>query len=182
MVGTKLEELKLEISHYIGIPYFSNVGKHKNNGENVLVGKGTAKEISLKTIEYANLENIKLNSLTALQIYQFQKKHHLGVDCSGLACNLLNFYQNADLNVRKTSADMLTSNPLSKIIDVNRATTGDLVRQKNGHHVLFVIEKIGNTIHYVDSSILGKGVKYGNFDITDQLAINQGVYRIKTLT
>ena len=59
MVGNKLVDLKNEITHYIGIPYFSNAGKNKNHSDNVLVGKGNAKEIALKTIELANSENIK---------------------------------------------------------------------------------------------------------------------------
>jgi len=178
MVGDKLTVLKNEIVHYIGIPYFSNVGKYKNNGDNVLVGKGTAKEIALTTIEVANRENIKLTDFTPRQIYMFQKKHHLGIDCSGLACNLFNFYQNANLDVRKTSAAMLTSPPLSVKIDINLASTGDLIRQKNGHHLLFIIEKINNTIYYVDSSHSGRGVHYGDIDITNQKSLKQGVFRL----
>jgi hypothetical protein len=178
MVGNKLTDLKNEISHYVGIPYFSNVGQYRNNGENVLVGKGTSQEIALKTIEFANLENIKLSELTPEQIYHFQKKHHLGIDCSGLACNLLNFYQNTHLNARWTSADMLTSSPLAKPITLKEAQTADLIRQKNGHHLLFIIEKIDNIIYYVDSSLSGRGVHYGSFDITDNTFPKQGIFRL----
>lgn len=178
MVRNKLADLKNEISRYIGIPYFSNVGKFKNNGTNVLVGKGTAKEIALATIESANRENIKLTNLSPPQIYQFQKKHHLGIDCSGLACNLLNFYQNSHLDVRKTSADMLTSAPLSKKININNAATGDLIRQNNGRHILFIIEKIGNIIYYVNSNFSGRGIHYGQFDITNKNFVHQGTFRL----
>jgi hypothetical protein len=176
MVGDKLVELKNEISHYIGLPYFTN-SRHLT-ADNVFVGKGTAKEIALKTIELANPEKIKLTDLTPKQLYNFQKKHHLGIDCSGLTCHLLNFYHNINLNVRKTSADMLTSAPLSSKIDTNLVATGDLVRQKNGHHLLFIIEKIGNSIYYVDSSFSGRGVRYGQFDLNDKTIPNQGIFRL----
>jgi hypothetical protein len=179
MVRNKLDELKQEIAKYIGIPYFSNVGKFKNNHENVFVGKGTAKEIALKTIELANKENLKLVNLTPQQIYNFQKKHHLGIDCSGLACHLLNFYFHTSLNARKTSADMLTSFPFSVPVDLNSAQTGDLIRQKNGHHLLFITEKIGNIIYYIDSSSAGRGVNYGHFDSTNTNFPNNGFFRLQ---
>lgn len=178
MVRTKLIDLKSEATHYLGIPYFSNIGKNKNHGDNVLVGKGTAKEIALKTIELANLEKIELVNFSSEHIYNFQKKHHLGIDCSGLACQLLNFCFETKLDPRRTSAEMLTSSPLSTEIDIDDADTGDLIRQKNGHHLLFIIEKIGNTINYIDSSLAGRGVQYGNFDITDKNFKHQGVFRL----
>ena len=74
MAGTELiTQLRAEINHYIGIPYFSNVGKFKNAGEDAAVGKGNAKDIALLTVEYANRESIKLLDFTPSQIYNFQK-------------------------------------------------------------------------------------------------------------
>lgn len=177
MARTKLEELRAEIIKYIGVPYHINVPKIISS-ENVLLGKGNAKEIALKTIEYANKENIKLIELTPKQIYSFQKKHKLGIDCSGLVCQLLNFYFDTKLDVRKTSADMLTSSLLSQQIDIKDLKTGDLIRQKDGKHVLFVIEKIGDKVIYVDSSRDGRGVRYGEFDITDKNFPNNGFFRL----
>ena len=177
MAGTKLEELRSEILKYIGIPYHTNIPKKKSL-DNALVGKGTAKEIALKTIEFANESDLKLVDLTPQQIYNFQKKHHLGIDCSGLACHLLNFYFDSKLNVRRTSADMLTSIPLSKKIDISDLKTGDLIRQKNGKHVLFVIEKIGDKIIYVDSSRKGRGVRYGEFDLNNKKFKIDGAFRL----
>ena len=177
MVGTKLELLLLEISKYIGLPYHTNFPKI-DSPETALVGKGNAKEIALKTIEFANAKNIKLIDLNPQQIYNFQKKHHLGIDCSGLACHLLNFYFNLSLNVRHTSAAMLTSSPLSQKIAISKAKTGDLIRQKNGHHLLFIVDKIDNQITYVDSSLRGRGVRYGHFDITDKNFKYDGIFRL----
>jgi hypothetical protein len=73
---------------------------------------------------------------------------------------------------------MLTSSPLSQKIDFKDLKTADLIRQKNGHHTLFIIEKIGNKIIYVDSSLTGRGVRYGEFDITDKNFPNNGAFRL----
>ncbi|HOZ80619.1 MAG TPA: NlpC/P60 family protein [Candidatus Woesebacteria bacterium] len=183
MAGIKLTELKQEISKYIGIPYFMNTGKHKNSSpEASLVGKGNAKEIALKTVELANQEGVKILELDSNQIYRFQKKHHLGIDCSGLCCQLLNFYFDAQLNVRRTNANMLTSSPLSKKVNINDVKTGDLIRQKRGHHVLFVIEKIDQQIIYVHSSLSNHGVHYGQIDINqDQEQFKEGFFRLLLL-
>ncbi|MFA6007052.1 MAG: hypothetical protein WC784_00185 [Candidatus Shapirobacteria bacterium] len=177
MVRTKLADLHSEILKYIGIPYYTNRPK-KISLNAVDVGKGSAKEIALKTIELANIQNIKLVDLSPQQIYNFQKKNKIGIDCSGLACHLLNFYFDIKLNVRRTSADMLTSAPLSKKIDINNIQTADLIRQKNGRHLLFVIEKMGDKVVYVDSSLIGRGVHYGEFSITNKKFPNQGVFRL----
>ena len=180
MAGIKLEQLRLEISKYIGLPYHTNIPK-TDSPESALVGKGNAREIALKTIEYANEENIKLIDLNPQQIYNFQKKHKIGIDCSGLACHLLNFYFGTKIEVRRTSAEMLTSKPLSRKIPISKATTGDLIRQKSGHHLLFIVEKIGDKIIYVDSSLKGRGVRYGEFDITDINFKYNGIYRLLLL-
>lgn len=177
MARIKLEELRTEIIKYIGLPYHTNIPKIISS-DNVLVGKGNAKEIALKTIEIANYLNIKLLDLSQKQIYNLQKKNKIGIDCSGLACNLLNIYFGTNLDVRKTSANMLTSPPLSKRIDIHDIQTADLIRQKNGHHLLFVIEKIGNKVIYVDSSRSGRGVRYGEFDISDKTFQYEGAYRL----
>lgn len=177
MAGAKLNELKQEILKYIGIPYHKNFPKIISL-DNSLLGKGTAKEIALKTIELANQNNLKILDLSPTQIYNFQKKNKIGIDCSGLACHLLNFYFDSKLNVRRTSADMLTSSPLSQKINFKDLRTADLIRQKNGRHVLFVIERIGDKVIYVDSSLKGRGVRYGEFNITDKNFIYNGVFRI----
>jgi hypothetical protein len=180
MARIKLEELRTEILKYIGLPYHINKPK-LISPDDVLVGKGSAKEIALKTIEIANKSNIKLLDLSPQQIYNLQKKNKIGIDCSGLACHLLNFYFDSNLNARQTSANMLTSHPLSKRIDVHDIKTADLIRQKNGHHLLFVIEKIGDKVIYVDSSQKGRGVHYGEFEITDKSFLYDGAFRLNQI-
>ena len=70
------------------------------------------------------------------------------------------------------------STPISKKININDIQTADLIRQKNGHHLLFVIEKIGDKVIFVDSSLKGRGVRYGEFEITDKTFPNDGVFRL----
>lgn len=178
MARTKLE-LQQEIEKYIGLPYSKNILKHgKIIKEQFLGGKGNCRQIATETIRLAQKQKIDLTQLNNQEFYNFQKKNHIGIDCSGLACQLLNFYFNSELNPRKTSANMLTSDPISKEISLKDIKTGDLIRQKNGHHVLFIIKKQGNIIDYVDSSISGRGVKYGQADLTDKSFIHQGFFRL----
>lgn len=182
MAGTKLNTLLEEISKYQNLPYFSNSGRHQINSSDIaLVGKGSAHQIAIATIEAANRENVKLADLSSAQIYNFQKKHHLGIDCSGLACQLLNFYFSLSLNPRKISANQLTSLPLSAAVELNDIRTGDLIRQKNGRHVLFVINRLRDTVFYVDSSRRGHGVKTSSFSLLKpEIEIN-GVFRLISL-
>ncbi len=190
MVGNKLDNLKTEISHYLGLPYFSNNGvKRVISSENSLVGKGTAQEIALKTIELANQQNIKLLELDTKGLYNFQKKNKIGIDCSGLAFNLLHFLDSTiedrfigtegKKGVRRLSANLLTSPPNSSLIsDIKSITTGDLIRVNKGKHVLFIVEVIDDKVIYVDSSQNNKpkGVSYGSLNIND-LSKFDGVYR-----
>ena len=180
MAGNKLDLLKQEIQCYVGLPYSKNILKDgKIIKEQFLGGKGNCRQIATETIRLAEQQKIDLTKLSSQEFYNFQKKNHLGIDCSGLVSQLLNFYFDTKINPRKTSADMLTSAPISKqITDLNDLQTGDLVRQKNGHHVLFIIEKQGNIIYYVDSSFEGRGVKYGQSDVTDKTFIHQGFFRL----
>lgn len=186
MVGNKLDLFKLEVNHYLGLPYFKNTGRWTNHGNNAQVGKGTAREIAFQTIELANQQHLKLVNLSAQQIYNFQKKNHLGIDCSGLACQLLLFWaeindRHLGLNPRRVSADMLTSSPLAIPINLATTTTGDLVRQRQGHHVVLIIENCGDTIDCVQSSLSLRGVVRSSISISDPLFFNQGIYRLNQL-
>lgn len=188
MARTQLNQLKQEINHYLGIPYMINILKdNKVIKERFLGAKGNWQQIDTETKRVASLNNVDLNKLTLKQKYNFQKKYHIGIDCSGLVSNLLIFYgslfdKKIDLDIRHTSANLLTSEKLSrKIVNPDLVKTGDMVRQKDGHHVLFVIEKINNTIYFVESSLKNRKVTLGQFDITNQSFDNQGIYRLLLL-
>lgn len=185
MVRLKLDQLKLEIQSYLGVPYFANSPNRGQGLNNAQVGKGTAKEIALETIHQANLQNIKLLNLTSLQIRNFQKKNYLGIDCSGLAFNLLKFIEpkvetklkgtDNKTGVRRLSANLLTSPPNShQISDYASIQTGDLIRIDNGRHVIFIIEKIDDIIHYIHSSqkTNPSGVHLGQVQIKNNQLIN----------
>jgi hypothetical protein len=180
MVRNKLNLLKQEIEHYIGLPYSKNILKDgKVIERQILDGKGNWLDIKKETETIAQREQIDLSKLNKQELYNFQKKYHIGIDCSGLACQLLNFHFKANLNPLQTSAHMLTSNPISKeITNLNDLKTGDLVRQRNGLHVLFIINKKGNIIDYVESSFWGRGVQYGQANLTDKSFIHQGFFRL----
>lgn len=188
MAGTELiTAFRVEISHYLGIPYFSNVGIHKNHGTDAQIGKGNAKEIALLTIETANLSHIKLLNFTNQQVYNFQKKHHIGIDCSGLACHLLEYYGSligkpANLKPRITSANLLTSPPLSVPINIDEISTADLIRQKSGKHVVIVVEKTATTLTYVDSQKIKRQVKYGQVKLNDKAFFKDGIFRLVAFT
>jgi hypothetical protein len=190
MVRPKLtEKLKQEADHYLNLPYMINILRDgKIIKERFMGSKGNWKDIQKETKRLAKIENINLNKIKPKKLYNFQKKHKIGIDCSGLTTQLLIFYGNlidkkVTLEPRKTSADMLTSLPLSqKITDYDLIQPGDLIRQNNGHHVLFIIEKKGKIINYIESSFENRGVKYCQADLSDSLFDNQGIFRLTQLT
>lgn len=166
MVRSQLKLLKQEINHFLDIPYFYS-------------GKGHWQDI--KSISHD---------------YNYLKKHKIGIDCSGLVYHLLNFYCKLTLNqplsklvigtrrlsdVRHLSADLLTSPPNSiQITDYSTIQTADLIRTKNGHHVIFIIQKKGDHLECVDSSRQNRGVKLQTIKL-DQLTNTNGVFRLKAL-
>jgi hypothetical protein len=187
MVGFKLiDKLKEEIEKYIGIPYSKNVLKEgKIFQEKVLGGKGNWRQIREETLKAAKNQNIDLEKLTAKELYNFQKKNHIGIDCSGLVYHLLDVYDllngregilnktigaGSQNGVRRLSADLLTSTINSFHIDnYNEIQTGDMIRMDRGNHILFVVEPSENIIRYVHSSdrTLTRGVHYGTIEIID---------------
>jgi hypothetical protein len=179
MARSKLETY---IRHYLGIPYHINIPP-QDSENNALVGKGTWQEIYFE----AKKLNPNFEKLPPVQKYNILKKHHLGIDCSGLAYHLLNrLYQSSHhqsiepyligvsgkhghTGVRKLSADYLTNSTNStRIKAYDDIRPGDLIRINHGHHVIFVIKKTNHTIHYVHSSNRTKirGVHLGTITIT----------------
>jgi hypothetical protein len=184
MVRVELERLKQEILSYVGIPYFINIPPVKlDHSDPVMVGKGTSKEIALKTIEYANDQKIKIMDLSPIEIYRFQKKHRLGIDCSGLAYNLLKFMnpsidQEVINSSKQTGVTHISANDLTNLTNATPVTNysdiqpGDLIRIDNGKHVIFIIERISDVISCVHSSQKTKttGVHFARVEITEPSA------------
>lgn len=147
MAWTKL------IPKYLGIPYYSNI--HHIKSDNIaLVGKGNYQQIAQAQKEFP--------------------KTRIGIDCSGLVCQILNL----PYNPRHTNANMLTSAPLSHQISLSEIKSGDLIRQKNGHHVVLVIKKNNNTIEYLESSRKTKGVIKNTINLDDKEFFCEGAWRL----
>jgi len=193
--------IKAAVAPYLGIPYFINNPKNKDQDSDAKVGKGNFEQIAKLTIEKAKSTGTDLLNATPKQIYQFQKKHHIGIDCSGLVYHLLNtlsiylLNQNLDSilvgtddkkGVRRLSARMLTSSKNAiQINDYQKIQTGDLILMDQGKHVLFIIEKVDNKINYIHSSQKTKtrGVHLGQITISDyQKTLDQQTWSDTTLT
>lgn len=165
MARTKLDQ---EIKHYLGLPYFINK-PIRHLSQNALVGKGTWQEISAE----AQKLNPDFNNLSPEHKYNFLKKHHLGIDCSGLVYHLLNrlcFVNQLFPDIQHVSADILTNHQNShKITSYDQIKPADLIRTHRGHHVIFIVKKTGRTIHYIHSSdrTQTRGVHLGTITITD---------------
>lgn len=180
----KLEkDLTEEISHYLGLPYFINTPQNPLQKLSVQVGKGNWRQIQKYTQNLAKKQKIKL---TPQNTYAFQKKNHIGLDCSALAYHLLDFlYQKkhrrsikpyllgteGKTGPRRLSANLLTSSP-NAIITKN-PKPGDLIRQKNGHHVLFIYKVTPDKIYYVHSSRQSRKVKLDNIKKNKSLLFYQ---------
>jgi hypothetical protein len=193
--------LKASLYPYLGIPYYKNSLKHLGPKDNAHVGKGTATEIAQATIATASEQKIDLLGFTPKQMYQFQKKNHLGIDCSGLVYHLLNqlyqhlFDQDIEPHLigtegktgpRRVSANLLTSPansfPVQSYDDIK---TGDLIRLDRGHHVILIIEKVGQVISYVHSSDRTqiRGVHLGTITlIHPDLPLNHQLWSDRTTT
>jgi len=147
MAWTKL------IPKYLGIPYYSNIHHIKSNNI-ALVGKGNYRQIIQAQKEFPNTR--------------------IGIDCSGLVCQILGL----PYNPRRTNANMLTSAPLSHQIPISEIKSGDLIRQKNGHHVVLIIKKNKENIEYIETSRKTKKVIKSTIPIDDKDFFCEGVWRL----
>lgn len=141
------------IPKYLGIPYYSNI--HHLKSDNIaVVGKGSYLDIKKAQKEFPD--------------------RRIGIDCSGLVCQILSL----PYNPRQTNAFMLTSAPLSHQIDIKDARSGDLIRQKNGHHVVIIIKKNNDEIEYLENSRKSRVVVMKKISIYDQDFFREGVWRL----
>jgi hypothetical protein len=191
MARSQLEKtLFQEIKNYLGIPYAKN---HWLNNRLVRAaifgGKGNWQEIRYATLCAAKRDQLTLKLLSPQDIFNFQKKNHIGIDCSGLAYHLLDFLDRlkggqgilykviggkpwpGQYGVRSVSADDLTKSPNSSpITNYSELQPGDLIRHHRGQHVLLIIGYRKNQISYVHSSqtTTTTGVHTGQITIHSQ--------------
>jgi hypothetical protein len=142
-------------------PYFINTGGFLK--EPVFAGKGDPGAIEEKATGI--FSHISMVDKTEDLIRTEMVENGLGLDCSGLVYQVLDFWLKDSgkgelkdylpkfhsINPRKilsriakpqasVSADMFTSTPLSKKVDVREVLPGDLIRTRGGKHILFVTE------------------------------------------
>ena len=130
-------------------------------------GKGTPQEILKATIEAARQESINLHDLSSGEIYAFMKKNRIGIDCSGFAYQILNFWDHqkggdgiensvigaSGMGIRKTDANALTNNINTlPVTDYSQIKTGDLLRLDNGGHVAVIVRYSEDKIVYAHIS------------------------------
>ena len=188
------KNLEQEIAHYLNIPYFINFPKNPHQRLAVQVSKGNWQQVQKYTARLAKKENVKLSALTSRQLYNFQKKHHIGIDCSGLVYHLLDFlYQQSHhqsirfkligaegkTSPRRLSAHLLTSLPNAVPITPDQILPGDLIRSLYGRHVMFVIKKTTKGLKVVDSSRQGRGVRISLIPLP--LPPKSSLHRLKCL-
>ncbi|MBM3208673.1 hypothetical protein FJZ40_00045 [Candidatus Shapirobacteria bacterium] len=116
-------------------------------------GKGSPEQIVEATLMAAKKEGINLDELSTKQIKAFMKRNRIGIDCSGLAFNLLNVLDKEKggkglaekipgakgkflvrANVRMLT-DRNVSMPVSSVSDIK---IGDMIRLRGGRHIAVV--------------------------------------------
>lgn len=168
---------------------------------------GKADPWSIEKEINAQLSENKGHIKSKEDIVSFMHDINLGIDCSGLVYQVLNFFflkisdkskplssflpNEKILNIRKyysrkfrpecsVSANMFTSQPISKNISVEKIKPLDLIRTQGGGHILLVTETKRNSsneilwIKFVQSSYWHKrdGVRYGEIIIADPKSPN----------
>ncbi len=186
MARSKLNTLKQEINHYIGIPYWSNkLDKGKIVLSGPYGGKGSRKQIEAHTQKLIKKNSLSATKLTKQAVYNLQKKNRLGIDCSGLTYHLLDFWSrlNTGVSIRKfvvgtngksgprrvnvqSLAKKANSTKVTNLVDIK---TGDMLVINKASHVLFVINKTDSFITYIHSSLYTKkrGVHLGRVKIVN---------------
>ncbi len=189
-------------SQKVRVPYYRNV-KRVRAGLRSLLGKGTPEEIEEDTLIYSKLRDFPLTNNSEKNIREFMQSEGIGVDCSGFVAQILDYWLKTSGTrglgakikfpqasiarsiirrfrlIENISANILTNDANSDLIDLSEVTPGDLIRlpgNKRGDHILLVhtVKKSseGNPIwfkyvhsspHYGDEN----GVKYGEVEITD---------------
>lgn len=184
-----LQDLYFQYTHLplggkgIACPYWMNDNKKGIFGP--FGGKGTSSEIVQATHDEAKKFQVNLEELTEQEILNFMKEKRIGVDCSGFAFWMLNAFDlerggngigddipGSQGNFIKARANvkMLTDPNVSESVELNQIKVGDMIRVKEGHHVMVVTgvstDKEVQKIEYSHSSF-GNGVHKEEFTIID---------------
>lgn len=172
--------------HFLPCPYWRN----KDGIRGPLDGKGRPEEIELESARIAQGRDMDFHTSTPEEIIAFLYRNKIGVDCSGLAYQILDSFNQSGLGRSldtyitptpggnpfnqkrfRTNADYLTnasnSRPVSSIAEIQ---AGDLIRLDGGRHVTVILELQENTLTYIHSTreyTQMSGVHFGQIKITD---------------
>lgn len=191
MARTKLNLLLKEVDKYLGLPYARNIWKNNVlTKEAIFGGKANWLDIAYATKCAADFEKINLTELSQAQVYNLQKRHGIGIDCSGLVYHLADYWDKIHGNTgilfkvisnnpklgkfgpRSLSADQLTSpHNATPITGFSHIKTADFIRVDRGRHILFIVQNLGNQIIYVHSSerTQTRGTHLGQIHLTQPL-------------
>jgi hypothetical protein len=189
-----LEKLLYQFTHLplgqktIRCPYWKNKIERKIFGP--YGGKGTPLQITDATYLVAKRDKIDLGKLSKSEIIKFMKAKKIGIDCSGFIYQMLDALDKENegkginqkaigvngFGITKTNADCLTNKNNSFAIEtISEIRIGDLIRLKQGNHVVIIIQikKKNNKIEdltYAHSSPKTRisGVHTGKIKILDQ--------------
>lgn len=142
-------------------PYAKNF-KGVRGGLRVMLGKGSPQEIAEEVILLAKQRRCDLAEKSPQEIREFMESRGLGIDCSGLVVHVLAAANPAILKqvsarsfwksplrffiaklrpVENISVKVLTNKKNSeRIADLNAIEVGDMIRTRNGDHILLVTE------------------------------------------
>lgn len=179
-------------------PYFINPGGLLK--KSVLAGKGTPQEIEEITNEMLSTHVFTENQNQLIR--KEMEKLGIGIDCSGLVYQIYNKWLRdieqrgelknflpkiSSINPRKllsrvlkpessVSADMFTSEPISKKVEVKEVRPGNLIRTRGGKHLLFITEvhyknSIPAKITFVNSTTYYQrnGIRFGEIILNESL-------------
>lgn len=151
-----------------GIPVACPYWMNRANKRGVLGGKGTPEELQAEINKSGDQFD---QPVTESQARQWLKQKRIGVDCSGLAYQILSAVA-VDMGyplpatklvptpggkpfnpVRfRINADYLTSQHNSRPVDLPQARLGDLIRMDQGRHVMVILQHLPDQLIYIHSS------------------------------
>lgn len=148
-------ELKINGAE-VRCPYFINLGGYLKDA--VHAGKGSPEEIEA-------LVNSMTKESDPVKLRRLMNENGIGVECSGFIYNVYDYWLRKEekgtladylpavniLNPRKylsrrfkpknsMGADEFTRPPFSDAINIRNVEPGDLIRTRNGRHVLLIVE------------------------------------------
>ncbi len=195
------KELEFSNTLKVWCPYFKNYKKISGMKLRALSGKGTPDEIITEAKINYHIAGFNWRNSSAKEIRDFMLKRDIGIDCSGFIVWLYFFWfkyeyrknffkeirQYLDGGVKRwlrlifrpsQNIDVkdLTSERVSYLItDLSTLWPGDMIRTKNGHHILVISEvmkeeseyRIAYT-HSTDMYGTENGVRTGYIEILDK--------------